>query len=134
MRLIHLADVAVGNSKTFVVPAGHVYELKYAYVVLTISGAGSRSIDINVLNASAVAVLQLKHGDSTVDATSSTVFAPAEFHGTGTLQLQYTRPIPEQFFISAGYTIKVFDSLNFAAGDTVAVNLFILDHLDNAVQ
>jgi len=125
-------DVAVGNAKTFTVPAGHEWHALSVFAVLvTDANAGPRQVAVRVLNGAVVVDEPAVAGVTQIESlTRSYHFAPSAadlmaFRDTDWVMC----PIQPTLILAAGEILQVLDRNAFAVGDTLQVYVRIADRV-----
>lgn len=116
------------SDKSFTVPAGRVWRVKWIYVSLISDGtAGNRQMTIQIQDNAANVIGSVKAG--AVQAASITrnyIFAPFAVNLTAFVDTAFlSTPIPE-FILPQNYVIRVYDSTAVAAAaDDMTVQIMV---------
>lgn len=118
-----LADVAVGNDKTFTADAGRFYEtVSFRLLMTTTATGGNRQLRVEIRDSSAN-VLFADDATSVV-AASQTDVEFLIFHSTGDPVL------PPNGVVPPGGDIRFYDSADIDVLDTFAVRGVVLEYVE----
>lgn len=140
-RIVWNVDVTLNDSdKTVTVPVGKTWRVLSIHGQLIASGnAGNRVLTVVISNATPTAIFP-RASTAAVAATqiggirlyaclapSTTVFQ--RYENTDYVTVAYSAPLPSEFYLEAGSTIRVYDQAAIdAAADDLAVFIHYIEY------
>lgn len=122
------------SDKTFIVPAGKIWEIKNVYVSLTTTATvGNRLLALRVMKADDTIVMDIRAG--LVQAASLAyryIFGVGVPHTTTVAQLGAYIPIPT-LILPAGYKIRILDVTAVAVAADDMLTHIIVDEFDSSI-
>lgn len=105
------------SNKSWVVPAGEMWKLNFAHVILaTTATAGNRQVLMEVLNELGQSVMDVAAGATQAASTTRHYgFLQGIFRETSFIDDEIQVPIPLDFFLGPGYTLTFKDDAAIAA-------------------
>lgn len=124
-----VVDATLNDSdKSFVVPNGEMWRLNSVYVeMVTTATVGNRQIVIEVQNTSAQVVGRISAGATqAASLTRRYLCMQGTYRETAFINTDIQIPIPQDSFLPAGFTLRVYDSAAIAAAaDDMTVSISI---------
>lgn len=113
------------NTYTYTMPAGHYSKVEWVHVQYTSSAtAGNRQLRLDILNPSDV--IRFDGHAGTTQAASLVrhySFMRGIFRETSFADGELQIAIPQALYIPPGYKIKIHDSANVSASDSMIINM-----------
>lgn len=125
----YLRDATTNSSdKTFVVPGNELWKVNFSHLVLTTTAdVGNRQMTFQIKNAAGDAVYDVTAGAvQAAGVTRHYAFMQGIFHETSFVANEIQIPIPQDCWLPAGFTLRVYDETAVAASaDDMVLNVCI---------
>lgn len=120
--------IANDSDKTFTVPDGEMWHLNSIYVTLvTTATAGNRQIVLEAANPDGIVVGRISAGATqAASLTRRYLCMQGTYRETAFINTDIQTPIPQDSYLPAGFTLRVYDSAAIApAADDMTVSISV---------
>ena len=121
--LVNIKDTGVGNSKEWTVPDNEVWKFAHACCSFTTDATiGTRLLVLEVVDADSDIIKYIPAGATqTLSASVHYCLMQGVYRETSIVNGALHVPIAEDLYVLGGTTVKIRDSNNVSAGDTLSV-------------
>jgi len=112
------------NDKSFVVPSNELWHINFVQAIVTTTATvGNRRMSLSVTNADGNLILAITASATQAASLVRTYTGlQGQFRETSFVNDELQQPIPDDFYITPGSTIRVYDLENIDATDTVVIS------------